>query len=86
MSSGPFKLDKNGHIIGPVALPSVPGMPPGTVLVNVDLLNRLYQLGRESVHAERIAQKQRERDRIRSVIADLELDHEPLPDFIKQRK
>lgn len=85
MSDGPFKLGKDGHIVGPVPLPSIPGMP-GVVAVTVDQLNRLYNLGREAARMEDAALRRRQKERIVSVIADLELDLEPPPNFEELRK
>jgi len=85
MNDGPFKLDKNGHIVGPISLPSIPGMP-GVVAVTVDQLNLLYNLGREAARMEDALMRRRQRERIQTVIADLELDLEPPPNFEELRK
>lgn len=81
---GPFKL-KDGVITGPIPLPSVPGMP-GVVVATVDALNRLYQLGRMQGKLEEEAGRRIRKSRIASVIADLELDLEPPPNFEELRK
>ena len=82
---GPFKRRDNGVISGPLPLTEVPGLP-GLVVLSIDLVNRLYQLGRLHGRIEAEAGQRARKSRIASVIADLELDLEPPPNFEELRK
>lgn len=82
---GPFKLDENGQIVGPVPLASLPGMP-GLVVFDVRMINRFYQLARQAGRDEERNAERIRRQRIADVIADVELDLEPSPDFEAMRK
>ena len=82
---GPFKRLDSGVISGPIPLVEVPGLP-GLVLLSVDLVNRLYQLGRLHGKLEEEVGRRVRKSRIASVIADLELDLEPPPNFEELRK
>ena len=82
---GPFKRNSCGDIVGPVPVVSIPGLPD-VVAVDVELLNHVFQLGRVAgkLEAERLHRLQK--SRVESVIADVELDAEPVPDFAAMRK
>ncbi len=82
---GPFQWNKNGVIVGPVPIVTIPGLPD-VIAVDVDLLNHVFQLGKEAGKLEERRAHDHRKARVASVIGDVELDAEPPPDFAAMRK